>query len=95
MSTWQNPSFYISIFSTVCLIASEILPFVPHESNGLLHSILVILSKYSPKNTTDVTPVIENKPVHQEILEDNLEIKDKIDRVLKTLETTKELTYEV
>lgn len=95
MSAWQNPSFYISIFSTVCLVASEILPFVPVESNGLLHSILVILSKYSPKNTTGVTPVVEDKPIHQEILDDKLEIKDKIDKVLKTLETTKELTYEV
>lgn len=56
-SVFTNPSFYISIFSSVCFVASEILPFLPIKANGILHAILVCLSDYSgksnptPKNT--------------------------------------------
>jgi hypothetical protein len=45
MSLFENPSFYISIFSSVCFIASELLPFIPVEGNGLLHAVLVFLTK--------------------------------------------------
>ena len=60
MSIYDNPSFYISIFSSVCFAASEILPFVPIKGNGIIHSILVCLSFFD-KEKHDAT-VIDDKP---------------------------------
>ena len=54
MSIYDNPSFYISIFSSVCFAASEILPFVPIKGNGIIHSILVCLSFFD-KEKHDAT----------------------------------------
>jgi len=54
MSIYDNPSFYISIFSSVCFAASEILPFVPVKGNGIIHSILVCLSFFD-KEKHDAT----------------------------------------
>ena len=44
MSIFGNPSFYVSIFSSVCFLASEILPFLPTNGNGILHTIVKLLS---------------------------------------------------
>jgi len=60
MSIYDNPSFYISIFSSICFAASEILPFVPVKGNGIIHSILLCLSFFD-KEKHDAT-VIDNKP---------------------------------
>ena len=60
MSIYDNPSFYISIFSSVCFAASEILPFVPIKGNGIIHSILSCLSFFD-KEKHDAT-VIDDKP---------------------------------
>jgi hypothetical protein len=49
-SVFTNPSFYISIFSSICFITSEILPFLPIKANGILHAILVCLSDYNKNN---------------------------------------------
>jgi hypothetical protein len=62
MSVFANPSFYVSIFSSICFIASEILPFLPTNGNGLFHSIIMFLSKHNkvePKDTR--IDDIENK----------------------------------
>lgn len=42
----DNPQFYVSVFSSVCFVCSEILPFLPIKSNGILHAILLFLSSY-------------------------------------------------
>ena len=53
MSTFDNPSFYISIFSSICFIASEILPFLPTDGNGFFHTIVKLLSKYKKQSTIE------------------------------------------
>jgi hypothetical protein len=42
--SYYDPSFYISIISTVSLIVSEILPFLPIKSNGILHTVLTFIA---------------------------------------------------
>lgn len=42
----KNPNFYISIFSTTCFACSELLPFLPLKSNGIIHAIILFLSSY-------------------------------------------------
>ena len=61
--SFDNPSFYISIFSSVCLFASEILPFVPIKSNGIIHLILTCLSSQNKKQVVvkDDIADIKNK----------------------------------
>ncbi len=53
MSIFENPSFYISIFSGTCFIASEILPFLPTEGNGIFHTIIKLLSSYNNQAKID------------------------------------------
>jgi hypothetical protein len=73
MSTiFDNPSFYISIFSSVCFVASEILPFLPIKGNGIIHAILECLSKESKVKTT-INPI-------------NKDIENKLDKVLEKLD---------
>lgn len=59
-SVFTNPSFYISIFSSVCFVASEILPFLPIKANGILHAILVCLSDYNKNNFHDLDKDTKN-----------------------------------
>ena len=42
--SYYDPSFYISIISTVSLLVSEILPFLPIKSNGILHTVLTFIA---------------------------------------------------
>jgi len=79
MSMIENPSFYISIFSGICFIASEIMPFLPTNGNGILHSIVKLLSNYNKRPNT--------KPEDKRI--DDLEEKirsilDKLDNIDKS-----------
>jgi hypothetical protein len=53
MSIFNNPSFYISIASSIGFIVSEILPFIPMKSNGVLHALLVCISQYKPQQQTN------------------------------------------
>ena len=46
---YSNPTFYISIISSIGFISSEILPFVPTTGNGIIHAILVCFSSISEK----------------------------------------------
>lgn len=80
MSVFENPSFYVSIFSGVCFIASEILPFLPTEGNGIFHTIIKLLSNYNkqPKN------VIGNEDERIEDLEEKINsILDKLNNINK------------
>jgi hypothetical protein len=47
MSVFENPGIYVSIFSGICFIASEIMPFLPTEGNGIFHTIIKLLSNYN------------------------------------------------
>lgn len=42
-----DPSFFISIFSSSCLVLSEILPFLPIKSNGFVDMVINIFKKNS------------------------------------------------
>lgn len=46
---WKEPTYYISLFSTLLFVFSEILPFLPCQSNGLIHLVknLMILTNSS------------------------------------------------
>ena len=63
MSFLENPNFYISVFSTVCLVCSEILPFLPIKSNGILHAIIECLASFSKNNITPNTLSNEEKVI--------------------------------
>jgi hypothetical protein len=60
MSVFTNPSFYVSIFSSICFICSEILPFLPTDCNGLTHSIILMLSQYNK------SVIIDNATLHKD-----------------------------
>ena len=49
-SIFDNPTFYVSIFSSVAFVCSEVLPFLPIKSNGLLHAILESIIEYKGLN---------------------------------------------
>lgn len=80
----NNPSFYISIASTITLFVSEILPFIPIKSNGILHAILVCISKI---NITD-NKKEENVPLNSIVinLNDINDIKNKLNLILKKID---------
>ena len=71
----DNPTFYISIFSSVCFVASEILPFLPVQGNGIIHAIVKCLNSYNKfKDDTNKDDV-------------NIkDISDKIDKVIERLD---------
>ena len=80
MSIYDNPSFYISIFSSICFVASEILPFVPVQANGILHAVLICLSSFNkpsqvvihqPTNAPANTPTNMTKNIIND-LEENI-----------------------
>ena len=77
MSILYNSTFYISIFSSICFAASELLPFLPIKGNGILHAIIDCLSKYNktPKEIED-----ENKDVRA--------LNEKLDILISKLNTT-------
>ena len=84
MSIFENPSFYVSIFSGVCFIASEILPFLPTNGNGILHTIIIILSKYNKQPKIENKNVIGNEDERIEDLEEKINsILDKLNNINK------------
>ena len=59
---------YISIFSTLLLTISEILPYVRSiKSNGVLQLVINILKKFI-KNTNNSNQPIENQPIETDPL---------------------------
>lgn len=69
MGVFDNPSFYVSIFSSICFVASEILPFLPTKGNGIFHTIIELLSKYD-KNSSQ----IQDKNTDAKVLNEKLDI---------------------
>lgn len=82
MSIFENPSFYISIFSGICFIASEILPFLPTKGNGILHSIIKLLSDYNKQQKIENKNINENEDEKIENLEEKIRsILDKLNNI--------------
>ena len=78
--SYCNISFIIAIASSIGLISSEILPFIPIKGNGILHSIFFYLSKLNGEkkdNHDDVTKKIN--------IEDK-EFLDKLDKIEKKID---------
>ena len=77
-----NISFIIAIASSIGLISSEILPFIPIKGNGILHSIFFYLSKLNGEkkdnHDDDVTKKIN--------IEDDKEFLDKLDKIEKKID---------
>ena len=71
MSILDNPSFYVSIFSSVCFVASEILPFLPIAPNGIVHAIFVCLGSFNNNGNKEpfISPSKNDDGNNQEILE--------------------------
>ena len=88
MPLYSDPSFYVSVFSSVCFIASEILPFIPSHGNGLMHTILVWLSKHS---TAQVISDDNKQSIIQEQDAKLEQINKKISSVIGKLDNTKNL----
>ncbi len=87
MSILENPGFYVSIFSGICFIASEILPFLPTKGNGILHSIVKLLSdcnkQQKNKNVNEDEDEDEDKRI--EDLEEKIRsILDKLNNINET-----------
>ena len=66
---YDNISFIIAIASSVGLISSEILPFIPIEGNGILHSIFFYLSKLN--NLKSLEKEKSNEKEKEKIIEKN------------------------
>ena len=79
----SEPSFYISIVSSIAFGVSEILPFFSNKSNGIMHSIAIFLSSIKKNNT-----IIDNKNTVIEMTEVII-IKDKLDEIIDMLENNK------
>lgn len=80
MSIFENPSFYISIFSSICFVASEILPFIPNTGNGIVHSIFECLSSYDKSKHTDYK--LKEEGNETQVIDN---INKKLDEVLSRL----------
>lgn len=85
MSIFNNPSFYISIASSIGFIVSEILPFIPMKSNGVLHALLVCISQYKPQQQTNKNNVVIPQNCIMINLDDDNDIKKKLNLILEKL----------
>lgn len=81
----DNISFIIAIASSIGLISSEILPFIPMNGNGVIHSCFLYLSKLKPNSKND-----ENVKKEEEkniiTIDDNKEFLEKLDKIEKKLD---------
>lgn len=72
MSSIVNPAFFVSIISSIGFICSEILPLLPIKSNGLIHSILLLLQK---QTTDEKESSTVSSKIHKNLDEYEKEIK--------------------
>lgn len=63
ISILNDPTFYTTLFSVISLVASEILPFIPSQGNGILHSIFLCLSSY--RNQPTIQPITKTVVRHK------------------------------
>ena len=65
----DNSYFYISIFSSICFVASEILPFLPSKSNGIFHSVILFLANYNKYVSKKSEKLEDNNKKEEKVLE--------------------------
>lgn len=89
----NDPATYISIITSSLLIFSEILPFLPTNCNGLLHTLFKI-SPCCKKCTTDINQENKNK---EEILIERMLYKllDDVDDLEEHNMTFKDVKIEI
>lgn len=85
----DNISVIIAIVTSVGLISSEILPFIPTECNGIVHSIFFYLSKLNTKKKEESSKK-EESPKKEESCKkeesiDNKELLKKIDQIISVV----------
>jgi len=86
----QDPSFYIAIFSSVCFFASELLPFIPIKSNGIIHSIIEFLKK-TRDNSVKKNQEIDNENTNSIINIKLNNINKKIDKLIEKINSEKNI----
>ncbi len=82
MNTQLGNSDIISIAMGALLFLSEMLPFIPHIGNGLLHTLLLLPNINKSGNNAKVSDSFE----HQETLE---ELEKKLEDINKQIEECK------
>lgn len=86
MSMFDNPSFYISLISSVAFISSEILPFLPIKSNGIVHAIIQACANLNVKEQQVVSHKKENENKDVVItINDINDIKDKLNSIIENM----------
>jgi hypothetical protein len=86
-SILDNSYFYISIFSSMCFVASEILPFLPSKSNGILHAVLLFLANY---NKVGNNKKESNENNSKEEVEEEKEVKSELTQKIEQIEKEQE-----
>ena len=94
---FSDPSTYVSLFSSILLILSEILPFLPCKSNGVVQIFLNLINtnktcienaaikptnKHTNKDKTDIDNSIEKSNSTNSISSDDNHISDNSDDVI-------------
>ena len=78
----DNISFIIAIASSIGLISSEILPFIPIEGHGVIHTCFLYLSKLKKTNNNNSKKETEEK---EEKIDDK-EFLERLDKIEKKLD---------
>ena len=92
-SILDNSYFYISIFSSMCFVASEILPFLPSKSNGILHAVLLFLANYNKVGNNKKESNENNSK--EEVEEEVEEVEEEVEEVEEEVEEEKEVKSEL
>jgi hypothetical protein len=91
MQEENSITFYTSIATGALFVISEILPFLPITSNGLVHSIVTILTKITDKTKeielSDVKVIKEEDK--EEMKKDIIILKEKIQSLEENIEKLK------
>lgn len=84
-SSILNPAFFVSIISSIGFICSEILPLLPIKSNGLIHTIILLLQKQTTeeKESSNVS-----SKIHKNLDEYEKEIKSVKERRNSIIESS-------
>lgn len=86
----QDPSFYIAIFTSVFFFASELLPFIPIKSNGIIHLIIECLKKIRD-NSAKKNQEIDNENTNSIINIKLNNINKKIDKLIEKINYEKNI----
>jgi len=95
----NNPQTYISIISSTLLIISEVLPYLPCSSNGIVHSITDNLkqNKTVQHNVSEESKMESTTPLHYENEDLNRlkQLEKDLQQVMKDLKANKTLEIDL